>query len=239
MSDRFTQKQRQLRRRTFRRVLLVVAAVAVLGFVVWVGWFSSWFAAENVRITGTEFQRSAAVNRIADAPLGEPLLRIDTDRIEQAVATLPIIEKVTVSRQWPHTIHIAVTERTATAWVSRAGQPWAVDRFGVVYRELKSEPGHLPQLRVDVPLDGAESASLSAAAEVADELRTRGRAIFERIDGIDADTKDSITLDLGDVTIAWGSSGSTDEKLRVLRALMEVEANVYDVSAPDNPTTRS
>ena len=59
------------------------------------------------------------------------------------------------------------------------------------------------------------------------------------VQSVEASTKDSITLDLTKGrTVTWGSAGNASRKLTVLNSLLQISAKQYDVSAPDQPTTR-
>ena len=52
-------------------------------------------------------------------------------------------------------------------------------------------------------------------------------------------SKDSVQLVLGkNRTVTWGSAAKGEQKLTVLRSLLKIKARGYDVSAPEQPTTR-
>ncbi len=72
-------------------------------------------------------------------------------------------------------------------------------------------------------------------------LNEQGRtAARDRCSSISASTKDSIILDLTKGrTVTWGSAGNAERKLTVLNSLLQISAKEYDVSAPDQPTTRN
>lgn len=235
-SDRFAQKRAEQRQRTLTRVGIAIGLVVAVVAGVWIAWFSTWFAADKVAVSGTTSLDEAAVARVAQVPMGEPLLRIDTRAVAKRVAKLPQVESVEVSRGWSDVIEIKVTERVAVAWLTKDKKPWAVDITGAIFRELEAKPDDLPELRVD----RFDMRSLGAAAGVAGDLRADGRALLDEVLVIEADTKDSVALQLADDTrIVWGSRADTAAKVRVLRPLREIEATVYDVAAPDNPTTSS
>ncbi len=40
------------------------------------------------------------------------------------------------------------------------------------------------------------------------------------------------------LSVTWGSAGNAARKLTVLNSLLRISAKEYDVSAPDQPTTR-
>ena len=62
--------------------------------------------------------------------------------------------------------------------------------------------------------------------------------VGSQVASVSAVSPESISVHLRDGrTIVWGSATETDKKARVLQALLSVKARVYDVSAPDLPTT--
>jgi cell division protein FtsQ len=55
-----------------------------------------------------------------------------------------------------------------------------------------------------------------------------------------AQSMDSITLTLADGrSVRWGSADESQRKVQVLAILLKQKASVYDVSVPEQPTTRS
>jgi cell division protein FtsQ len=102
----------------------------------------------------------------------------------------------------------------------------------VVVASVATPPATLPVLT-----DAGSPAAGAAAATVLPALPGK---ISSKVKTISAVSPESITLHLADGrTIVWGSATETDQKARVLRALLGVKARVYDVSAPDLPTTKS
>lgn len=234
MSDRFTEKLRRQRRRRRWRIAAVVLAVVLVAVGVWAIWFSSLLEIRTVQVAGAEHVPVERVVRAADVPLGEPLLRLDTDAVAEAVLELPPIEAVEIEHDLPHTVRIVITERTAVAWIDRTGTPWAVDATGVVYRPLNSKPSHLPELDVDAE----DRRVLSAVAQVAADIADGDAELLGQTDVIRAETRDSIELDLSkDRTVVWGSAEQAEAKLSVLGPLLQISARSYDVSAPERPTT--
>lgn len=234
MSDRFTEKLRQQRRRRRWRIAGVVLALVLVGAGAWAVWFSSLFEIRDVQVTGTQHVPVERVVRAAQVPVGQPLPRLDTAAIAERVSELTPVESVTVERDLPHTVRIEVTERTAVAWIERSATPWAVDASGVVYRPLNSRPAHLPELDVD----DDDRRVLSAVARVAADIAEGDPQLLRDTDTIRAETRDSIELDLTQGrTVVWGSAEQAQDKLAVLQPLLDIKASSYDVSAPERPTT--
>jgi cell division protein FtsQ len=207
--------------------------VAMVAGAVWLVFFSSVLAVRNVQVAGVRTVPVDAVSEVAAVPLGEPLARVDVDQVRERVERLPVVEHADISRSWPHTVSIEVTERTPVAAVRSGGAYRLIDAEGVMYRSV-SQPGK----RLPVMTIGTQPAvAHDAATEAASVMATLPHRLAKRVSAVDADTMDSIELRLQDGRrVVWGSAESSQMKARVLSALLHRKAQVYDVSVPGSPT---
>jgi cell division protein FtsQ len=222
LADRAPRRRRRL------RIALVVLALVLVGAGVWAVWFSSLLAVADVRVVGVTGAPATAVLRAAQVPTGVPLARIDTEPARERVVRLPWVQAVDVRRGWPSEVVIAVTPRVPIAAVAAGGRQSAVDAEGVVF----APPGPMP---AGLPSVTAQGVGLTAAMGVLAELPPD---LARRVVRLTATTRDDVDLHLrsGDV-VHWGSADQAAFKAEVLRALMNRKAQVYDVSAPELPTT--
>jgi cell division septal protein FtsQ len=222
----------------FRRPLIVgLVAAMFVGFAAWVVYGSSWLGVRSVRVEGTSFLTPDQVERAARIDPGTPLARLDVDAVEGRVAVLPAVDEVDVRRDWPDGVRIVVRERVAVAVVRQDGEDLAMDAEGVLFREYREPPKRLPLVRADdLDRDGRED----ALREVASVVGALDTGIARQVDHVEVASMDSIALILssGD-EVRWGSAAQSDLKARVLATLLDVEASVYDVSVPEQPTTRA
>ena len=240
MTDqRFVERARQDRRRKFKRIALAVLIVTLLGVVVWLIWFSSVLAVRSVEVEGLTTLKEARVLQVAQVPEGEPLARVDLARIETQVAALERVSEVKVSRSWPRTISIDVIERKAIVWSSVNGRIRGIDRSGIDFRSYGKAPADLIEATITVNDADQRLDTTQSVAAVADLISTKDPDLRKQVQSIHAASKDSIEIDLTKGrTIAWGSHAKGGRKLEVLRSLLGIKAARYDVSAPDQPTTR-
>lgn len=233
VTGRIDLRRRQLRRVRLRRAGVIALVLVLVGATGWLFGFSSVFAARKTSISGSVIVTSDAVAAVAGVPLGSPLATIDPGPIARRVAALPSVASVTVTRQWPDTVAIKVTERVAAfAVLSPVGEYWLTDASGVIFQTLPVNPKGMLVAQpgsVDVRL-------LKDIATVSGALPS---ALRNRVGRVLAPTPDSISLNLNaGVQVIWGSADQSELKGQVAAALLKTNARVIDVSAPTAPVTR-
>ncbi|WP_370935936.1 cell division protein FtsQ/DivIB [Amycolatopsis sp. cg13] len=231
-------KSRPTRGQEIRRrwvALLSVVTLLALGYLLF---FSSLLSVKTIEVQGAKTVSVDQIRATAAVPAGQPMLRADVDGIRDRVAQMPGIATVDVSRSWPTTLEIAVTERTAIAFFdSGPGGDGVhlVDGGGVVFKTVKTRPVGLPELKlpkvsVDDPVTRAVTAVLGVLPE----------QLLKQTKTVTAQTPASVefTLSTGK-TVRWGNAENTDRKAKVLAALLTQQGKIYDVSAPELPTITS
>lgn len=240
MSDeRFVARAAGLRRRRVRRVAAGVLAIVVVAALFWIVMLSSVLAVRRVAVDGETTLSESQVRQAADVRVGQPLARIDVAAIEARVASMDRIQSVTVSRLWLHTVRITVVERTPVAWIAVGGTIRGLDRYGIDFRTYDKAPKGLLETDVTATDPRRRQQTLAAVAAVVQLIEDEDPALRKSVQEVSAATKDSIELNLTKGrTVVWGSRADSTHKLTVLRALLRIDAKHYDVSAPDQPTTR-
>ncbi|GAB3822185.1 hypothetical protein GCM10028820_32020 [Tessaracoccus terricola] len=227
--------QERRRRQNRRKLFGIISGAGVLvfgGFAVWLLFFSAVFAVTDVRVGGTQLLTTDEVLAAAAVELDRPLVTTDIDAIGSRVAGLIPVERVTVERSFPSTISIEVTERELVYQRLDGSQYQWVDGHGVVFHTAAT-----PQAGALVAETATDDARLLAdVATVATHLPGE---LLPRVEVISAEAVDQIEIRLtdGDVVV-WGSAEQSELKAEVLTALLTVDAEVYDVSAPGHPTTK-
>lgn len=230
---RFVRRQWSRRWRTWRGLLMVLLALCVTGGVVWLLYFSSVLTVTQVRVEGIRVLGAPDVRLAAAVPTGTPLARVDVDAVAARVEGLAPVAEVDVSRSWPDTVRVAVTEREAVAVVAREDSFRGLDRNGVLFRAYPTRPADLPLLRIRA---GTRTEALEEAAAVVVALP---EDLDERLEHVEVATVDAITLHLTDGrSVFWGSAEQSADKARVVEALLARPGRVYDVSVPGQPTLR-
>lgn len=227
-------RRRRWRKRS-RAVIVVVALVAVVGGGAYVALGTDLLAVKSVDVTGTHVVATSAVLTAAQVPVGTPMVRLDGAAVRSRIlAGARGIASVSVVRDWPSTVRLVVTERTAVAAVPQDGKYVLVDRSGVAYRTVDTVPTGLAVLNVSTPDtdDGATRAGLSVLLSLPPEVR----ALLARIE---APTAEQVVLFLRDKRqIVWGNSADAAAKGAVVKALLRRPGKVIDVSSPGLATVR-
>ncbi len=235
----FDKRRRVARWRKVRRWLLGIVAVGVIAGSIWLIWFSTVLVTTDVEIEGMSTLRADTIRQQADVPLGVQLARLNTVAIETRVARMERIDKVDVRRRWPNTVLVSVKERVPVGWVVSNGAIRYVDRHGIDFRTVSKEPDNLLEMRIDTVDPLTRQQALEAVTGVITFLRSDARDLYAQIRHASAETQDSVHLRLTEKrTVVWGSAEHNEEKAVVLRPLLKIDAERYDVSAPELPTTK-
>jgi len=231
---RFARRQWTRRWLTWKPVLAVVLLVALLVGGIWLVFFSSYLAVSGVEVDGVAQLAPADVERAAAVPDGQPLARVDLDRVRTRVQSLAAVKSADVTRQWPDQVLITVVERQPVAVVEIGGQLRGMDADGVVFRSYSKAPAGLPRVQTSA------STGTEALREGALVVGSLPRDLASRVDHVDVQTVDEISLELRDGReVEWGSAERSEQKAEVLADLLTaVDAKHYDVSVPGQPTSR-
>ena len=229
---------RRHRRARWKALFVGLLVVALLGAAVWVVLGSKLLVVRQVAVRGTGLLTREQVLEVARVPLGTPMARLDTGEMEHRMARVREVESVEVRRNWPTTVTITVRERTPVAAVEHNGLFQHLDRFGVTVLTSPERPADLPLLAVAAP--GPGDPATRAGLTVLRRLPGPWRA---RLTGVEAASPESVVLRLdGGLTVVWGDTERTEDKSRLLKALLATKAGraarTIDVSAPEVVTTR-
>lgn len=206
-----------------------LAVVVLLTIAAWAIWFTPLLTIRHVVVVGAPAGDQSAIVAAADVAPNSTLLRVDVAGISSRVRHVPRVASVSVRRQWPATLVITVTERAAIGVVVAGRQFQEIDSQGVTFGVPGKRPAGLVLVNAGGP---ARRAAAGALAELP-------LSVYSRVLTATAQTPDDVTFTLnGGARVVWGSTDQGPAKAAVLVALLaHVKAHVYDVSAPELPTT--
>lgn len=226
------ERRRIERKRSLIRWGVIVGVVLVIGFAVWLVTLSPVFRVHDVTIRGATLLTAEEVRDAATVAENTSMLTLDTEGVAARVSALPEVREVEVSRELPDTVVIEVTERTAVFQRVEGNVFEWVDEEGVIF-STSSTP-------IEDVLEAVTSSKESRVlADVGTVVANIPSSLMPRVQRVQASAVDRITLQLdeGDLVV-WGSAEDSELKADVLEALISVDAQLYDISAPSHPTTK-
>jgi len=250
-ADRRISERRKaiLAARVRRRRRILGWALAALALAAGVAYLvrTPLFGLSAVRVEGTQAVARDEVLAASQVRVGEPYLGLDLAAIRARVGALPRVAAVRVTRDYPSSLRIAVTERPAVASVSTGGIYWLVAADGTVLDSAGQRPTDLPYVAgVPLPAGVAAGSRLPPGNELANALTALGgmdRRLERQVAGVDARTLDSLEFTLEDGTrVQYGLAVDQPAKdaavLLVRRTLKREgrEAQRIDVRNPSAPT---
>jgi cell division protein FtsQ len=234
-SRRIAVRRDQGRRRLKQLTALLGAAVALLAALV--ATQTPLLDVDRIRVEGAAHTDVAAVRRSARIDRGDTMVGVDTAQAAARIEDLPWIGRATVTRRWPGTIEIEVTER----------QPLAMVEVGEDRVALVDDDGRVLDVAAEVPEGLPEVTGVRGRIAEGEELGSGVRdalvvlrALSEHLPGVVA----SISPDLDAAlaaggAIRFGSSRDLDDKIvAVETVLADVDTSclgLLDVRVPGSP----
>lgn len=143
--EKILAEEERLRKNVLHKRLLKIATVVLLSLSTlllwnWQEWVinSSLFTLKNVFVQGSMMSNKNEILKLADLDMGVRLAEVDVSKTAERIKTNPIFKSVVVSRNYPSSIVINVTERQPFAFVL-LDELYAVDNNGFVLPKLKAK----------------------------------------------------------------------------------------------------
>lgn len=195
---------------------VTVATLAVLG--------SKWFDVRDVSIQGASNSK-ADVQRVVDGFVGQPVLLLDTLKVEHELSALPWVEAARVETDFPHGMVVDIRERRPVGWFHGAdGLVRVIDRDGRVLAKLDGLPTDYPEITGAGPdvEPGSFAGDIYAGAALL--IQSLPSELHSRLSAVGADpATGTLTMQLGpNLRVAIGTPTDLTVKLaRVLNVLRD------------------
>lgn len=212
--------------------MLTLVVVLLLGIGGWLVYFSSVFGVRDIQIKGTALVRSEQVEQIVGLGPDDALASVDLGAVASTIEQqLPPVKSASVSRSWPSTLVVTITERTPVATVTVDGAPWLIDATGTPYLAVADYPGELPTL---LPLEVEDPSPKSLATrEAVTVIAGLTDDVRELVALVSAPSAGQVTLQLTDGRLViWGDSSRMKDKLTMLPGVLEHAGSQFDISSP-------
>jgi cell division protein FtsQ len=237
-------RARRARRRRRLAVVLVIISVAVAGYAVSRSPLLSVHAVDVQAGPHVTDEAVRAATGIAD---GLPMTGVSVDDVTQRVEAIPWVDTATVTRRWPRTVAVSITERRPAAVLDDGQGGWLlIDGTG---RVLGPTPPIAPSFGVHVDgipavtpgqdVDRRVQGALALIQRLTPNLKGRVQTIHVNPDG----TVEVHIYPTGTVVLGRPDD-ALDAKIRSLQAVL-AQADLtnlcrVDLRVPDSPVlTRS
>lgn len=220
------------------RWLVAVGVVAALALIAYGVSVSPFLDVDKVVVRGAVRTREAELEKAAGVGKGDALFWLSTDDAARGIEALPYVRHATVTKEWPDTVRITVTERAPAAWTEGPTGIVLVDGTGRVLQAVDAAPTGLPKLvgltSVPAPGRAVTPSGPARAAGVLPPLAAGGTT------SVTATPDRALTMQLTNgVEVRLGDGTQLHAKVAaavaVLGAVGDQPVHYVDVSVPTNP----
>ena len=236
--------RRRMRRRfgrVFKGLVFLIVSATVLGFFVYV----PFFTLSEIKLIGAKYLTEEDIIKVGNIYMGEQLFRLETDMVQSRLAKDLRIEEVSVRRRLPHTLEVTIKERRPLATVLCDYGYLDLDRNGVIIDSYKS----LKTMQIPM-ITGATVRDLYIGDAVDDETVKKILDFLERLNEETLNQLSEIAIKDADYIILYSATDKPvqirigkferlDEKARLTEDfLRDLETNPYQIEYVDfNYTT--
>ena len=264
-SERRERAKENSRRYLVRIFIGIGIIVALIGG--WALYNSPAFTIQNVEVEGVEHLTADEMSQLANVPTDTTLLRVDTETIRNRLKQTAWVEDATVTRKFPDTIKITVTEREIEAIVeipNRSGsatKKWAIAKDHIWLMPIPEPGSEAAKTTSEKIYEDAEAAlhitdvPYGTVAEIGQPCQDSNvNNALDIISGMTTDlanhvetvsaagpAETTLLLDSG-VEIAFGKAENIRDKERVILQILEENPDsvaYINVRLVETPTWRS
>lgn len=218
---------------------IAVIAAVIVGAVVW---FTPLTSIKNVEVNGVVHANAEELQKASGIEAGQNLAKLDSAGAAKKVAEQPWVRRATVSRSWPSTAKIDITEYSSVLFMRATDGDHLFDAEGNEFLTAPAPEGTVELVeapRVDQPTNGKidpEPEALNAALKTAAALSEQLRAEVAQIKAPSA-TEISLKMKNGKAFFI-GSTDNLQQKVRAVELLKDREENNWNLSNPLQPTVQ-
>jgi len=131
-------------------MLLGLSLVAVLGVGLLYGYrfitSTSYFELKEIHVEGNSKLTYGEILKTGDVALGLNCMEMNVGDVENLLSDNPWIETVTVRRDFPSTLRIAIKEKVPAFWIRQGNGLYFADKYGKVIAPM--HPGEMASLPI-------------------------------------------------------------------------------------------
>jgi cell division protein FtsQ len=224
------------------RGLIAVGALAALALIAYGASVSPFLDVDKVVVqrqpVGAHHLEDAQLERAAGVEKGDALFWLATGDAVRGLDAMPYVKQARVTKEWPDTVRIVVTERTPAAWAESPAGKVLVDGDGRVLEVVDAPPPGLPQLLGLTAVPGPGGTVVpTGPARTARVLPPLAAVVTK---SVTAAKDGALTMQIGSGTeVRLGDGTQLRAKVAaavaVLAAMGDQPVQYVDVSVPTNP----
>jgi len=225
-------------------ILRTLAALVVVGLIAWLGWLwyqgSSFVRIRHVTVTGLSGPDVSAIrSALTVTALQMTTMKLQVERLEEAVSAYPFVESITVQRHGAHAVTIDVAEQVPVAMVDIGGEAEVVDGRDQILGQSAIPHGLLPQLTLGTASANDTVTDPNTRAEVA-TLAAAPYAMLAHIQSASWNRQNGVVVALrSGPQVYFGAASELTQKWQDAVAVLQNSASrgaaYIDVSDPGRP----
>lgn len=214
-----------------RKTAGVAASLAVLAGLAAVVPFTPVMPVGGIEVEGTRALDAHRVEELTGIEPGTPMGRVDVRKAAEQVAGDPWVKSVTVKRDWPSHVDVAVEEHTAVAYIAQSDGTHLIDSDGVDF-VVAEPPADAVEL---VGTEVGDQEALRGAVSVAASISTSSRGQISSIE-VGKYTYELRTAD--GRTVVWGAPEDNENKALALETVLQMDGQRFNIANPQLVTSR-
>ena len=229
-----------------RVAILGCLLVASLAAMLWIYTGTGVLNVKSVEVRGNEQLDTAYLKSLSGITQDSHLLKMDVGAVEGALLSEPYVTAVDVSRRFPNTVVLEITERQPSAYIFQNGKYNLVAQGGMILESTESKPQGLVEIRdLELPLllPGVEISDndFETITSLLSSLPPTLREMAVTVGHMDGG---GLYVESEDTTVIYGDVSELSRKntiaLLALTGLVDRYGSVeyIDISFPDHPVIK-
>lgn len=214
-----------------RKAARVVASVAALAGLAAIVPFTPAMPVSGIEVEGNHALDASRVEELTGIETGTPMGRVDVRQAAEQVAADPWVKSVTVKRDWPSNVDVAVEERTAVAYITQQDGAHLIDSDGKDFVVAEPPAEAVELVGAQVGDQEALRGAVSVAASISDSSRGQ-------ISSIEVGTYTYELRTVDGRTVVWGAPEDNENKALALETVLQMDGQQFNIANPQLVTSR-
>lgn len=223
------EEQRPKNRR--RTIGIAAGCVAILAALAAIAPFTPVMGVKEITVEGNRTLSADQVRDLAGIAPDTPMGRVDVNDAAHRVASDPWIKTVTVARNWPNTVDVALEEHVAVAYLKQSDGAHLIDRDGKAFLVAEPPAGAVELVGAQADNEQVMADAVDIASSISDEARAE-------IAVIEVGPFNHVLKTHDGRTIYWGASEDNQNKAYALEAVLQMEGREFNITNPQLVTSK-